>query len=109
MRISDWSSDVCSSDLDRGISGRAHAARDRPHLPQAYRVPGCHPTVYSWQLEALYGECSRRLSFVASPRLSRYVLSCQVEHEGAGTQRQEERRVGKECALTCQSVSSQYH
>src|SRR3546814_2467192 len=64
---------------DRGISGRAHAARDRPHLPQAYRVPGCHPTVYSWQLNALYVECSRRLSCVAPPRLSRDIQYLQVE------------------------------
>src|SRR3546814_14639554 len=29
MRISDWSSDVCSSDLDRDAADRALAARDR--------------------------------------------------------------------------------
>src|SRR3546814_13004793 len=32
MRISDWSSDVCSSDLAAGIIARRIEARDRPRL-----------------------------------------------------------------------------
>src|SRR3546814_16608374 len=31
MLISDWSSDVCSSDLDRGARCRGHLAAHRPH------------------------------------------------------------------------------
>src|SRR3546814_2160751 len=61
---------------DRGISGRAHAARDRPHLPQAYRVPGCHPTVYSWQLEALYGRSEEHTSELQSLMRISYAVFC---------------------------------
>src|SRR3546814_7709215 len=38
MRISDWSSDVCSSDLCKSIEqqlGHRHRKRDRLHLPDA--------------------------------------------------------------------------
>src|SRR3546814_4163637 len=40
MRISDWSSDVCSSDLARGRGHRDHRHPHRPHLaPQALTHP----------------------------------------------------------------------
>src|SRR3546814_7217233 len=39
MRISDWSSDVCSSDLhsDPGIPGRIHRVLDQAEWPSALR------------------------------------------------------------------------
>src|SRR3546814_10865549 len=37
MRISDWSSDVCSSDLDEGADGKRKAGKSR--LPRAESVP----------------------------------------------------------------------
>src|SRR3546814_7275694 len=80
MRISDWSSDVCSSDLTSALPrGRQKARKNWPQrksllrrrLPQR-RLP------------------QRRLL----PRRRR---------------RSEERRVGKECVSTCRSRWSPYH
>src|SRR3546814_17059343 len=94
MRISDWSSDVCSSDLPTN-------RRKRP----------CVATVIS----------SRRYPPAATKRLStmqrRYVPACIYREElgqinntrwrkSADHQEQlrsEERRVGKECVSTCRS------
>src|SRR3546814_4296567 len=36
MRISDWSSDVCSSDLRRWADGRTHPVRKTPRLAGAF-------------------------------------------------------------------------
>src|SRR3546814_17343548 len=94
MRISDWSSDVCSSDLqpfapDRGGSG---------YSPQASRAPPA---------DLGRGRCGTHAYRAASPpaRLARYVRSaiaarfrrllCKL--------RSEERRVGKEGVSTCRS------
>src|SRR3546814_14339579 len=45
MRISDWSSDVCSSDLHRAV------ARDRRRGPQAVKLQGSEPM--SWTDERI--------------------------------------------------------
>src|SRR3546814_2762603 len=81
MRISDWSSDVCSSDLqaaaEHGWSPRQEASPRAAHLRH-----GC-----DHEPAALLGPCAR-----ASSR-----------------HRSEERRVGKECVSTCRSRWSPYH
>src|SRR3546814_6511217 len=87
MRISDWSSDVCSSDL--GTARPNCAARsDGRFSGKRCRGKGVEARVVSTGT-------SRR------PR------------EGGGrrrvTQRSEERRVGKECVRTCRSRWSPYH
>src|SRR3546814_2745023 len=82
MRISDWSSDVCSSDLvDQNLAQQALVA------VQSY--------VAIRQLRAEFDFRARRL------------LRHQPEH--ALDDRSEERRVGKECVSTCRSRWSQYH
>src|SRR3546814_8554802 len=45
MRISDWSSDVCSSDLPETLRKRRRQKRARPEdaHPAAARSPRCHP------------------------------------------------------------------
>src|SRR3546814_7075995 len=85
MRISDWSSDVCSSDLlDQSLTGNA------------VMVPVLH---LAEQLSAIagrfYGEPSRSLRVVGVT--------------GTNGKRSEERRVGKECVSTCRSRWSPYH
>src|SRR3546814_19364712 len=40
MRISDWSSDVCSSDLKGALDAGANDAALRPLLARAYAMPG---------------------------------------------------------------------
>src|SRR3546814_6900233 len=81
MRISDWSSDVCSSDLSVAIVGldvRAHGperGRDSLHRPR--RQTGI----------ALEHRFERRRG----------------QHTAEQADRSEERRVGKECVSTCRS------
>src|SRR3546814_12770165 len=99
MRISDWSSDVCSSDLDPlmalvtkrryGSSSQQH--RKKPKLAEAKRRPN------GIRSQCSDVECSTRFL----PQRCR-----QVAQLG---RRSEERRVGKECVSTCRSRGSQYH
>src|SRR3546814_18345093 len=96
MRISDWSSDVCSSDLcDRlrrqGIAatvGYFQGDRDTPDT-----------IVQSYRALLATGACSY-LSVKAPP------LDFNPGHLRAV--RSEERRVGKECVRTCRSRWSRY-
>src|SRR3546814_10240775 len=87
MRISDWSSDVCSSDLCIG------------RFPQAYRQ---HT---SWNAEIFHGPGQRegvgRDDAVIAVDLDKGI---RIE-----ILRSEERRVGKECVSTCRSRWSPYH
>src|SRR3546814_12083069 len=82
MRISDWSSDVCSSDLNRIAAdrethtsrpSRSASARDRTARIRVHRSGGSG----NWR--------------------------------PAARRRSEERRVGKECVSTCRSRWSPYH
>src|SRR3546814_17128007 len=45
MRISDWSSDVCSSDLHRRIGGVVHGEHDAGDDLQHQREPGEHAEI----------------------------------------------------------------
>src|SRR3546814_3119526 len=88
MRISDWSSDVCSSDLPVSIGD--------------YVLSG--------------GEVAAQVVLDACIRLIPGVMgaasSGEEESFGAGLleyPRSEERRVGKECVSTCRSRWSPYH
>src|SRR3546814_16229332 len=84
MRISDWSSDVCSSDLvheSQSLIVEMQACRSRPFaahlaplLREAFGVDGP-----AWSADSLYRA------------------------------RSEERRVGKECVSTCRSRWSPEH
>src|SRR3546814_4771122 len=80
MRISDWSSDVCSSDLRPGTAFTT--GHDRASNRRSVFVRG-----------TLKFEPSS--AFDARLKLS--------------YNRSEERRVGKECVSTCRSRWSQYH
>src|SRR3546814_9942287 len=88
MRISDWSSDVCSSDLAvrRVHHGSEEAAGD----------PQC------WWVRAY-----REVQALEINRLSRVFR--QRESAGVRALRSEERRVGKECVSTSRSRWSPYH
>src|SRR3546814_14613203 len=82
MRISDWSSDVCSSDLGGGRQKMSIASHTLP-VRQRCR----------------HQKDSQSSSDGACRRLA----------AGAGLARSEERRVGKECVSTCRSRWSPYH
>src|SRR3546814_2037092 len=83
LRISDWSSDVCSSDLV-ARAALLRAAGGEAGVP-AHR-PGAGP------------------GGVAMARKKRRRAAA-----GRMPQRSEERRVGKECVSTCRSRWSPYH
>src|SRR3546814_19401826 len=97
MRISDWSSDVCSSDLEaREIQGQ------RPVQQAVLRADfegidefgiECLPIFYAGQLQhrKLVEQCN------------------EVEGGLVDTVRSEERRVGKECVSPCRSRWWPYH
>src|SRR3546814_10076825 len=83
MRISDWSSDVCSSDLAEMTSDRLKMRQEKP---RSASVRGAVGSTTSIRVGGSRGE-------------------------GPITRmkRSEERRVGKECVSTCRSRWSPYH
>src|SRR3546814_8352551 len=99
-RISDWSSDVCSSDLwrgdRRGAAGDAHGAVGRTRGParRAFRPPAADARRQRWQ--GAQGAIRRRRAEEAL-RLA------------PPDRRSEERRVGKEFVSTCRSRWAPYH
>src|SRR3546814_18404584 len=102
MRISDWSSDVCSSDLEMD------AAEARATV-QLLMAPGAARNAFDcalWDLEAR--QRGLRLWQLAgcdgapTARVTAYPISL-------GTPRSEERRVGKECVSSCSSRGSPNH
>src|SRR3546814_5147018 len=91
MRISDWSSDVCSSDLtvraDAGTLNRLEIGGIEARKLKVVISPGLGDT-------DVLG-----MNFLSE------LQSWRVE----GRTRSEERRVGKECVSTCRSRWSPYH
>src|SRR3546814_1639175 len=93
MRISDWSSDVCSSDL---AEIKAEAA--------SWQVPGIDPDT---------GEATTRAGLPTdrfpSPYPNNVAAAAANNNAVPPDLRSEERRVGKECVSTCRSRWSPYH
>src|SRR3546814_7672493 len=98
MRISDWSSDVCSSDL-----------LERPVGDPLRKIPAVDGGLYIHQnpilLESLQN-CSIQFldEFPVGHGEDDRVQVAQIVQS-----RSEERRVGKECVSTCRSRWSPYH
>src|SRR3546814_12593144 len=113
MRISDWSSDVCSSDLDA-----------RP-LPAPKRTLPAWRYRYDRQRKGVRGgDASRKLSkgqdrgaipsnAAAQRNFVAILEPSALRAVGKGdmrlARRSEERRVGKECVSTCSYRWSPYH
>src|SRR3546814_16724212 len=100
MRISDWSADVCSSDLKK----HAFATLGEPEMLSVEHTPGetalgarhvtCVRPFWPWRFEwtAFAGQCAQQAA------------------KGVGAvARSEERRVGKECVSTWRSRWAPYH
>src|SRR3546814_20052627 len=104
MRISDWSSDVCSSDLYRRLMwGMALVSLVAVviailylhwSLGDAMTIHMAIATAAGVGLSVLLGAALLGLVFLSS---------------GSGHDRSEERRGGKECVSTCRSRWSPYH
>src|SRR3546814_17725582 len=99
MRISDWSSDVCSSDL--GLLGIRQIFVALVFLPVTFitglygmNVENLPYAKEPWAFDAIFGICTAIAAGVIIYFLRRH--------------RSEERRVGKECVSTCRSRWSPY-
>src|SRR3546814_12941507 len=118
MRISDWSSDVCSSDLTTGRHRGHTRRRRRPNL-----VLGETTTMAFVKRKTLFILVG--LSVIAVLAVAGFIWSglynigADDPHTGPvysaletlreRSIRSEERRVGKECVSTCRSRWSPYH
>src|SRR3546814_15381583 len=121
MRISDWSSDVCSSDLNRDVGD----ARD---LDAAGQVEGRNRRNFDWNCAAsvrhaasetregserkpatVVSRTAARAKMRWAEDIAREVRDRQIRKQTLLAVRSEERRVGKECVSTCRSRWSPYH
>src|SRR3546814_4374549 len=92
VRISDWSSDVCSSDLDHraGLEHEGHGVGDHIRLRQV----GAGRLLERRRVRPVPGHA--------------VVQRAAAGREALGL-RSEERRVGKECVSTCRYRWAPYH
>src|SRR3546814_15429234 len=107
MRISDWSSDVCSSDLassrhDTFVAGDLYGDRTE----QLYVTKLSLHLTESRPGEFMTSRCVNLLDHVRTKR----EIDMEVATSAATALcSSEERRVGKECVRTCRSRWTPYH
>src|SRR3546814_21168383 len=99
MRISDWSSDVCSSDLLRE-AGTAM----RYHMAVTSLCGAIGPPLFGAVVDATSDFGNGWLVTAACAAVATLLLAF-----GFQERRSEERRVGKECVSTCRYRWSAYH
>src|SRR3546814_1063708 len=99
MRISDWSSDVCSSDLEALVR-----FCENPELRRAMGIEAKQRCGRYFSSERCVDEYNALYGSILDNQI-------QASHPSAPQDmgRSEERRVGKECVSTCRSRWSQYH
>src|SRR3546814_11557313 len=105
MRISDWSSDVCSSDL-LGVVDVPLTAEDVVEGLHLFAHEGVDPVQLRLELGVIGKTPHGAISLFTAPGRSHW------EHLAPFTrmsQRSEERRVGKECVSKCRSRWSPDH
>src|SRR3546814_14323438 len=98
MRISDWSSDVCSSYLCARC-----AKADTPIEPARSAISRTFTAFDSWKAPTEKGLCApcRWADQTSELRTRMHLIT--------NASRPEERRVGTECVSTCRSRWSSYH
>src|SRR3546814_1285107 len=107
MRISDWSSDVCSSDLEDDVAVPAGQAERGAGTVEDQRLAG-------HERARRVADAWARGSGSEGARLFGGADGDAVEGDrrppgGEDARRPEERRVGKECVSTCRSRWSPFH
>src|SRR3546814_13441805 len=102
MRISDWSSDVCSSDLLAPRQQR-HGQREKQRGDRESDDGACHASPSNQCREPLATCRARRRTRTSQKPSANPVTSNGIPSRSA------ERRVGKECVSTCRSRGSPYH
>src|SRR3546814_12459951 len=125
MRISDWSSDVCSSDLprQRDTAAECSGAGLRPRVSgevlkaNVGRIADhCRVAGVGWGVEEVpYGhlcdaaDCSNPAYSASGAPLVQFDTEDSGRRRAACLKRSEERRVEKEWVSTCRSRWSPYH
>src|SRR3546814_3552434 len=99
MRISDWSSDVCSSDL---MDGTSDVADNYGLINLSGNVKIIEGLTFKTQYAAKYMQYYQK-NFAKAYEIRDYYNKDNI------LKRSEERRVGKECVSTCRSRWSPYH
>src|SRR3546814_8605723 len=94
MRISDWSSDVCSSDLpeDQAVSEATMADQERIDFSRV--------SVLIVEPNRMMGQMVRDVLMMLE---AQYIDRARDLASAVNILRSEERRVGKECVRTCRS------
>src|SRR3546814_20312899 len=111
MRISDWSSDVCSSDLGKGMFQRVDDEFGYDQ-PQADRDIGMHGAAVRghrdrYPIMIVDHRCAE--AFAKLGEITAQFNIAQARCRELLLERSEERRVGKECVSTCRSRWAPYH
>src|SRR3546814_15530662 len=102
MRISDWSSDVCSSDL----VGPFWSHLRKWTYPHAYGLI----TMTRGAMNYFPPQMRKRQWVIPNPaHLPEEAKPYRAEGRTMAAVRSDERRVGKECVSTCRSRGSPYH
>src|SRR3546814_7725402 len=115
MRISDWSSDVCSSDLDVEERAQLFGAARVAQLAQRLRLDLANALAGDVELLADFFQrvVGVHVDAEAHAQYFRFARGEAGEHVAHGFHqagfRSEERRVGKECFSTCRSRWSPDH
>src|SRR3546814_20910374 len=104
MRISDWSSDVCSSDLVEG--DKISITFNKPELvislpEEAFLIDGLQVIK-----KAISGDLFK---FIPTVESIKFLEIYNKSKPASKAKRSEERRVGKACVRTCRSRWLRYH
>src|SRR3546814_16034290 len=109
LRISDWSSDVCSSDRRTAGAGATKgqdlAFRAIQRLFHRVELPGGKPGMRDWNGGIGHPRRPRRfLNLVAFGLIGRLMVWAVIDKQFYAQRlcRSEERSVGKECVSTCE-------
>src|SRR3546814_19327327 len=109
MRISDWSSDVCSSDLERGPGESAHARQAGEGCEGRSQAPGKGERArHNGQARSLRRKSETGGTAQAGHRRQGIAtairpFACLKIRYSCGTRKSEKRREGEECDSTCRS------
>src|SRR3546814_16563041 len=105
MRISDWSSDVCSSDLVAMLAAFEHCT-ERGWAADGVIAQGEGQAAQLWRLrEGITESLARHEPYKNDVSVRVSAMPAFL----AEAQRSAERRVGKECVRTCRSRGAPYH
>src|SRR3546814_16374949 len=103
MRISDWSSDVCSADLANVAPRLCAEMQDAWHAGDVGKATEIQERLYPLHkalfCEARPGPVKYAASLLGRASAETRLPLCEI----AAASRSEERRVGKECVSTCRS------